>query len=448
LALHGIDGRRTTAARDRHLDKAKWSLIKAEKKEKDLRRAPTIENVQIIMDLYREAAEVYGAVDDQNHQKVIQQLHKFLSLPLVTAILEGKPVKAEEQSPGYPDKKTKGGKKMEPGDVIESSWDTDSDDGLAQEEARHKDEGLKSLQKTMMSSEQFLAEDGDDSDEDIAIDLGQGTNALEDLELNRPSMEIVDDTDGIHQDSSHAGDSEDGDVMGLQTGMREDLSKSGPNFFVSAFDDNSVGSLNTPQRGADMPGLDLDESLKKEPLDNASPDEATNDVPQKDKLQETTAEDLAPGVDSVSPNQEEEAPVGDPTPLDDASKEEESQQIVANPLHENQESEVNSQNNTNPVTKEKNNDSQTSEETKAQEPDIVHPPPPPEDQPQKSGPEKGNEEHDTSDNSQIEIADQNDKEPEKDALIDNTKPAKLDDSKTLEQGGNQEDISSTDQEAS
>eukprot|EP00953_Heterococcus_sp_UTEX-ZZ885_P037568 19294-Heterococcus_DN1.PRE.5 len=94
----GIPGHQTSAVAERHVDTAKAALQQLELLQRELRIHPTVEVVQQIMDLYRQAAELFGAVDDDRAAGVVSSMHAFLQQERVIAILEGKDVPPEEDA--------------------------------------------------------------------------------------------------------------------------------------------------------------------------------------------------------------------------------------------------------------------------------------------------------------------------------------------------------------
>lgn len=60
-----------------------------QRKEKELSECPTLERVQEIMDMYREATEKFAAVSDQRHQ--VSQQHTPMLTPRLQAAKLGAP---------------------------------------------------------------------------------------------------------------------------------------------------------------------------------------------------------------------------------------------------------------------------------------------------------------------------------------------------------------------
>lgn len=88
LQKHGVKGKHTTTAAQKHLQAALKVVNDIREKEGILESNPTLENVNEIMDLYRQAAEKFENSNDPRHEQVISDMHTFLAKPLVKSILE------------------------------------------------------------------------------------------------------------------------------------------------------------------------------------------------------------------------------------------------------------------------------------------------------------------------------------------------------------------------
>lgn len=89
LKIHGVKGKHTNAALARSIQRALDIISDIQVKEKALEEQPTVENVQVIMDLFRQAAEIFDFADDPRHEEVVNLLHKFLARPVISSILDG-----------------------------------------------------------------------------------------------------------------------------------------------------------------------------------------------------------------------------------------------------------------------------------------------------------------------------------------------------------------------
>jgi len=89
LKRHGVKGKHTNAAAHRAIGEALQLVQEIQTKELALRHDPTVERVNEIMDLYRQAAERFEAAGDVRHEEVVTHMRKFLALPLTMSILDG-----------------------------------------------------------------------------------------------------------------------------------------------------------------------------------------------------------------------------------------------------------------------------------------------------------------------------------------------------------------------
>jgi hypothetical protein len=89
LKQQGVHGKHTNAALARSVQQALDMIADIQLKEQQLEQEPTLLRVQEIMDLFRQAAEIFNFADDPRHEEVLQLLHKFIAKPLVAHILEG-----------------------------------------------------------------------------------------------------------------------------------------------------------------------------------------------------------------------------------------------------------------------------------------------------------------------------------------------------------------------
>jgi len=89
LKRHGVKGKHTNAATHRAINQALHLVQDIQTKELAMKHDPTIERVNEIMDLYRQAAERFEVAGDVRHEEVVTHMRKFLALPLTVSILEG-----------------------------------------------------------------------------------------------------------------------------------------------------------------------------------------------------------------------------------------------------------------------------------------------------------------------------------------------------------------------
>lgn len=99
LKRHGVKGKHTNAATHRAINQALHLVQEIQTKELALKHDPTIDRVNDIMDLYRQAAERFEAAGDIRHEQVVTHMRKFLALPLTMSILEGTYKDGDGESP-------------------------------------------------------------------------------------------------------------------------------------------------------------------------------------------------------------------------------------------------------------------------------------------------------------------------------------------------------------
>ena len=89
LKRHGVKGKHTNAAAHKAIAEAMHLVQDIQTKELALKHDPSVERVNEIMDLYRQAAERFAVAGDMRHEEVVTHMRKFLALPLTTSILDG-----------------------------------------------------------------------------------------------------------------------------------------------------------------------------------------------------------------------------------------------------------------------------------------------------------------------------------------------------------------------
>jgi hypothetical protein len=105
LKRHGVKGKHTNAATHRAINQALHLVQDIQTKELALKHDPSVERVNEIMDLYRQAAERFEVAGDVRHEEVVTHMRKFLALPLTISILDG----SYKKPPGDSPMSTKGG---------------------------------------------------------------------------------------------------------------------------------------------------------------------------------------------------------------------------------------------------------------------------------------------------------------------------------------------------
>jgi hypothetical protein len=99
LKRHGVKGKHTNAATHRAINQALHLVQEIQTKELALKHDPTVERVNEIMDLYRQAAERFEVAGDVRHEEVVTHMRKFLALPLTVSILDGSYKKPDGEDP-------------------------------------------------------------------------------------------------------------------------------------------------------------------------------------------------------------------------------------------------------------------------------------------------------------------------------------------------------------
>jgi hypothetical protein len=99
LKRHGVKGKHTNAATHRAINQALHLVQEIQTKELALKHDPSVDRVNEIMDLYRQAAERFEVAGDVRHEEVVTHMRKFLALPLTVSILEGTYKKSEGDAP-------------------------------------------------------------------------------------------------------------------------------------------------------------------------------------------------------------------------------------------------------------------------------------------------------------------------------------------------------------
>mmetsp|Transcript_30293 Transcript_30293/g.55865 ORF Transcript_30293/g.55865 Transcript_30293/m.55865 type:complete len:734 (-) Transcript_30293:80-2281(-) len=89
LKRHGVKGKHTNAASQRAVQMALNLVALIQQKEKELIDHPTVDRVNEIMDLYRQAAEKFETAGDPRHSEVMAHMKRFLNQQFTTGILDG-----------------------------------------------------------------------------------------------------------------------------------------------------------------------------------------------------------------------------------------------------------------------------------------------------------------------------------------------------------------------
>lgn len=129
LKRHGVRGKHTNAAAYKAISEAMHLVQAIQTKELALKHDPTVQRVNEIMDLYRQAAERFEVAGDIRHEEVVTHMRKFLALPQTVSILDGSytkppesPKQAKRMLGGFPE-----GEVLERNDI--QLYDDDDIDG-------------------------------------------------------------------------------------------------------------------------------------------------------------------------------------------------------------------------------------------------------------------------------------------------------------------------------
>lgn len=98
LKRHGVKGKHTNATMQKSVQSAIQMVEDIKVMEKKLQESPSAEQVTIIMDLYRQAAERFEVAGDARHEEVVSHMRDFLAAPLTASILDGSFEKKQQAS--------------------------------------------------------------------------------------------------------------------------------------------------------------------------------------------------------------------------------------------------------------------------------------------------------------------------------------------------------------
>lgn len=170
LKRHGVKGKHTNATAHRLINEAIHLVQEIQTKELALKHDPSLERVNDIMDLYRQAAERFEVAGDIRHTEVVTHMRKFLALPLTSSILDGSFKKPEQPSKE---------KSVLEGEVLERPKSLDDEDETTSNEKEKEndkafEENIDSLLKEAQADvENFKLEkldSADSSDDNRALE--------------------------------------------------------------------------------------------------------------------------------------------------------------------------------------------------------------------------------------------------------------------------------------
>jgi hypothetical protein len=176
LKGHGVKGKHTNAATQKSINDALQIVQEIQAKERALEYQPSSERVSEIMDLYRQAAELFETAGDIRHEEVVTHLRKFLALPLTASILDGsyKP----ETPPAKEEIKADG--PVPEGEVLERTKEQlDDDDSVGRAERNADEDFTKTIDSVLEEAKLDLDQINDGLDDDYD---GDGGDELDDLD--------------------------------------------------------------------------------------------------------------------------------------------------------------------------------------------------------------------------------------------------------------------------
>lgn len=180
LQQQGVKGKHTNAAAQRAVNEALQIVQEIQAKERALEYKPSVERVNEIMDLYRQAAERFELAGDQRHEEVVTHMRKFLDMPLVVSLLDGSFVPPEEGS-----SPKKSGEAVPEGEVLERTKEQLEDDDMSVDHTTNEDNGDKAFSENM-------------------------DNLLKEAKADFDNLEMS-DSDALHEMINKDGDNKEGD---------------------------------------------------------------------------------------------------------------------------------------------------------------------------------------------------------------------------------------------
>ncbi|KAL9181469.1 hypothetical protein ACHAXT_010274 [Thalassiosira profunda] len=203
LKRRGVKGKHTNAATQRAVQMALNLVALIQQKEKELIDDPTVDRVNEIMDLYRQAAEKFETAGDPRHTEVMAHMKRFLGQQFTTSILDGSFANKVKQSDAPQSEEKKAATPVPEGEVLEQptynlAEEDDHDDDVdvapkADEKETPEEEGPDELNdSTLQNMEEIMTEAMKD-----ASDLGLEDDEIDEI-LTSPaktSSDVDDLTD-------------------------------------------------------------------------------------------------------------------------------------------------------------------------------------------------------------------------------------------------------------
>lgn len=179
LKRKGVRGKHTNASAYKAINEAMQIIQEIQAKETAIDHDPTVERVNEIMDLYRQAAEKFEVAGDIRHEEVLTHMKMFLAKPSTMSVLDGsfkKPAASPE-------------KFVPEGEVLERNADVLGD--FDEEKPKTKDDSSHSEDREFEQNIDTLLKDAkedfgqykldDDDDETAETSTPTPTSADDDL---------------------------------------------------------------------------------------------------------------------------------------------------------------------------------------------------------------------------------------------------------------------------
>lgn len=203
LKQKGVKGKHTNAASQRAVQMALNLVALIQQKEKELLEQPTVDRVNEIMDLYRQAAEKFESAGDPRHEEVMAHMKRFLNQKFTTSILDGTFHKEDavvSKPAASPVKEERVNAPVPQGEVLEqcmhlSNDDNDDDDDVEDHLKKNDDyaenEMVDNINDTTLDNmEDMLAEAVKDMG-----DLGMEDDHINEILTSPPKKTESDDND-------------------------------------------------------------------------------------------------------------------------------------------------------------------------------------------------------------------------------------------------------------
>lgn len=211
LKRHGVKGKHTNASTQKAIQMALNLVALIQQKEKELIDQPTVNRVNEIMDVYRQAAEKFEGAGDPRHTEVMAHMKRFLNQQFTASILDGtfrknsaSGVKSSDSSNDITS-----GTPVPQGKILEQPKcfllnDDEDDDVVPKEEEKDaptKEHSDEVSDPTIQNMEDILKEAVQDMS-DLGMDATDINNILTKNSPKKSSSNVTDDL--AHHDDTYA----------------------------------------------------------------------------------------------------------------------------------------------------------------------------------------------------------------------------------------------------